>query len=191
MTAMRPAMTKGPWVGAATGGGGGCEFTLDTPKTRYMNSTLLWEDDGSPPTRFKRAYANAPQEIEMFSFTQDDDQYVYGNLALPDNWDLDTVLCRIYWTENHDSSGSAVNWTVAIGSFEDIESLNQNYMGAVAVLNDTYQGADLLHITDEVAVTPQHNREVQDLWCVRIGLNAGTHPATPDFIALRLRYGID
>ena len=119
--------------------------------------------------------------------------YMEWTVAMPDNYDGDTVTAQFYWTLN-DTTGSAVIWQLAGASVADNESLDVAF-GTSQSVTDSHNAAayklDVSAATSPITLagTPAGGELVQFRVKRAAGVGADT-AATAYLLGVKVEYGI-
>jgi hypothetical protein len=83
----------------------------------------------------------------------------------PDSWNAGAVKMRIYWTATAGTVGDGVVWAYTATAQGDGDTIA---VTSGATTTDTYQGADKLHISPTIALTPSNTPLVGDMLSIRV-----------------------
>ena len=133
-----------------------------------------------------KEYATNDVMMDYFAFDGTTEEYVSFTLVMPENWDLSTVLAKVYWAPGSAScsAGDTVEWQIQGISITDDDAIDTAYTDAGEVISGTVlagKNADL-HVTAKTpAITINGTPAAEHLVNFKVSRNvAGTDTMTED-----------
>jgi len=111
-----------------------------------------------------------------------------ATIAMPPNWNLGTVLARVYWIANVSNHG-ARTWNVGCNAVSNAESMPLTI--STTPLTGTDTANDIVYITSQASMTPGGaTPAVNDLLQLYVSRGVDGIAGKLEFIGMRIRYGI-
>jgi hypothetical protein len=88
--------------------------------------------------------------IVTYAFDQATNEYLFWNIASPDDWDAGTVKGTFYWTPKAGSGGQVAIWGLQGRAYATDEALDQA-MGTAQEVSSTFTAVDDLIISPETS----------------------------------------
>lgn len=164
-------------------------------RTIVLSGAGGWPSTTSGATGpIKTEMSTNKDNYQLIQFNPAATAYCEWTVAMPDNYDGDTVTAQFYWTLN-DTTGSAVVWQLAGASVADNESLDIAF-GTSQSVTDSHNSAayklDVSAATPPITLagTPAGGELVQFRVKRAAGVGADT-AATAYLLAVKLEYGVN
>lgn len=144
----------------------------------WISAESMTPDSNSTTTKTEYIYGNPAfwaQPIIVLPEVAADDNSATFNISLPTEWDGGDIKMKVYWTAITGTATDGVTFHVSMFSSSDGENTlnpNANATGTV-YQNDTYQGADLLHISPAITLSLPSGGGTDEMQAIRVGRDSG------------------
>lgn len=180
---------NGPWkkgqCNAGSGGGGGSAAPVLWLMAEDFEGVI--NGDNAPLFTTFSFVAAARLDLQVWEFRDNRQEAISTAFAMPSNWDLGDLTCRVYWFVDNSSHTNNYEWRVEASCIGDNEAIEQ----ARAVVNnfDLDLSSKFLYITPEAVVAPSTGTDANGLICFGVTRLNDSASGSGFFIGVRVEYG--